>query len=50
MGEDWQNRMALKVGVMDPDEIARAVLFMSCDASRCVTGQSLYVEGGYLVG
>jgi NAD(P)-dependent dehydrogenase (short-subunit alcohol dehydrogenase family) len=50
MGEDWQNRMALKVGIMDPDEIARAVLFLCSDASRCVTAQSLYVEGGYLAG
>lgn len=50
MGEDWQNRMAMKVGILDPDEIARAVLFLSSDAARCVTGQSLYVDGGYLVG
>jgi NAD(P)-dependent dehydrogenase (short-subunit alcohol dehydrogenase family) len=50
MGEDWQNRMALKVGILDPDEIARAVLFLGSDAARCVTGQSLYVDGGYLVG
>jgi NAD(P)-dependent dehydrogenase (short-subunit alcohol dehydrogenase family) len=50
MGEDWQNRMALKVGLMDPDEIARAVLFFCSDAARCITGQSLYVDGGYLVG
>jgi NAD(P)-dependent dehydrogenase (short-subunit alcohol dehydrogenase family) len=50
MGEDWQNRMALKVGILDPDEIARAVLFFCSDAARCITGQSLYVDGGYLVG
>ena len=50
MGADWQKRMALPVGILDPDEIARAVLFLSCDASHCVTGQSLYVDGGYLVG
>jgi NAD(P)-dependent dehydrogenase (short-subunit alcohol dehydrogenase family) len=50
MGEDWQNRMALKVGILDPDEIARAVLFFSSDISHCVTGQSLYVDGGYLIG
>ena len=50
MGEDWQNRMALKVGILDPDEIARAVLFFCSDAARSVTGQSLYVDGGYLVG
>lgn len=50
MGADWQKRMALPVGILDPDEIARAVLFLSCDASHCITGQSLYVDGGYLVG
>jgi NAD(P)-dependent dehydrogenase (short-subunit alcohol dehydrogenase family) len=50
MGADWQKRMALPVGILEPDEIARAVLFLSCDASHCVTGQSLYVDGGYLVG
>lgn len=50
MGEDWQNRMALKVGILDPDEIARSVLFLASDAARCVTGQNLYVDGGYLVG
>ena len=50
MGEDWQNRMALKVGILDPDEIARAVLFLGSDAARSITGQSLYVDGGYLAG
>jgi NAD(P)-dependent dehydrogenase (short-subunit alcohol dehydrogenase family) len=50
MGADWQKRMALPVGILDPDEIARAVLFLCCDASHCITGQSLYVDGGYLVG
>ena len=50
MGADWQKRMALPVGILDPDEIARAVLFFCSDAARCITGQSLYVDGGYLVG
>ena len=50
MGEDWMKRMALPVGILDPDEIARAVLFLSSEAARCITGQTLYVDGGYLVG
>jgi len=50
MGEEWQKRMAMPVGILDPDEIARAVLFLSCDASRSITGQILYVDGGYLIG
>lgn len=50
MGADWQKRMALPAGILDPDEIACAVLFLAANASRCVTGQSIYVDGGYLVG
>jgi NAD(P)-dependent dehydrogenase (short-subunit alcohol dehydrogenase family) len=50
MGEDWQRRMAMPIGILDPDEIARAVLFLSSDAARAITGQILYVDGGYLIG
>jgi len=50
MGEDWQSRMALPIGILDPDEIARTVLFLSTDASRSITGQIIYVDGGYLCG
>jgi len=50
MGEDWQRRMALPIGILDPDEIARTVLFLSADASRAITGQVIYVDGGYLCG
>lgn len=50
MGEDWFNRMALPVGILDPDDIARGVLFFCGDISRSVTGQVLFVDGGYLVG
>ncbi len=50
MGEDWHRRMPLPLGSLDPDEIARAVLFLCADISRAVTGQILYVDGGYLSG
>jgi NAD(P)-dependent dehydrogenase (short-subunit alcohol dehydrogenase family) len=34
--------------VAEPDEIAGAVLFLASDASDFITGQSIYVDGGYL--
>jgi NAD(P)-dependent dehydrogenase (short-subunit alcohol dehydrogenase family) len=50
MGEDWKRRMALPIGILDPDEIARAVLFLCSDAARAITAQTIYVDGGYLAG
>jgi 2-deoxy-D-gluconate 3-dehydrogenase len=41
-------RAVPKGRVAEPDEIAGAVLFLACDGSNFVTGQSLYVDGGYL--
>lgn len=50
MGEEWRQRMALPIGIMEPDDIARAVLFFCSDLAASITGQTLYVDGGYLVG
>jgi NAD(P)-dependent dehydrogenase (short-subunit alcohol dehydrogenase family) len=33
-----------------PDEIADAVLFIASDQARFITGQVLYVDGGYSAG
>jgi len=35
-------------GPLSPDEIARAVLYLSCEDSAGVTGTSLVIDGGYL--
>lgn len=34
----------------EPDDVARAILFLAADASRHVTGQVLRVDGGQLIG
>jgi len=34
--------------VAEPEEIVGAVLFLASDASGFITGQSIYVDGGYL--
>jgi gluconate 5-dehydrogenase len=39
---------APKGRVAEPEEIVGAVLFLSSSASDFVTGQSIYVDGGYL--
>lgn len=37
-----------KARVGEPEEIVGAVLFLASDASTFITGQSIYVDGGYL--
>jgi NAD(P)-dependent dehydrogenase (short-subunit alcohol dehydrogenase family) len=34
--------------VLSPDDIARSILYLSCEDSAGVTGTSLVVDGGYL--
>ena len=33
---------------LNPEDIAKAVLFFSCEDSSGITGTSLIVDGGYL--
>jgi gluconate 5-dehydrogenase len=35
--------------VSEPDEIVGAVLFLASDAASFVNGQSIYVDGGFLI-
>jgi len=34
--------------IAEPEEIVGAVLFLASDASNFVTGQTIYVDGGFL--
>jgi NAD(P)-dependent dehydrogenase (short-subunit alcohol dehydrogenase family) len=36
--------------IAEPEEIVGAVLFLASDASTFVTGQTIYVDGGFLAG
>jgi NAD(P)-dependent dehydrogenase (short-subunit alcohol dehydrogenase family) len=38
------------LGLIDPLDIANAVLFLSCDDSRRITGQVLAVDSGFTIG
>jgi len=41
--------MALPGHIGRPEELARALLFLASDASRCVTSQPVVVDGGVTV-
>ena len=36
--------------IAEPEEIVRAVLFLASNASNFITGQTIYVDGGFLAG
>ena len=36
------------LGVLKPEDIAHAIIFLLSDASSGITGRSMYVDGGYL--
>jgi NAD(P)-dependent dehydrogenase (short-subunit alcohol dehydrogenase family) len=46
-GYDFMARLPMR-RVGDPDEVARAALFLACDLSSYVTGVLLPVDGGFL--
>ena len=46
----WVARLAIADRYAEPDDIARAVLFLASPAASYITGQTLYVDAGYLVG
>ena len=36
--------------IAEPEEIVGAVLFLASDASSFITGQTIYMDGGFLAG
>jgi NAD(P)-dependent dehydrogenase (short-subunit alcohol dehydrogenase family) len=43
-------RLIPKGRIAEPEEIVGAVLFLASDASSFITGQTIYVDGGFLAG
>lgn len=42
----WRDTLDTKKRMARPEEIARSVLHLACDASSCITGTALLVDGG----
>ena len=47
LAESWPNRAPLGWDVHDPLPVARTVCFLLSDWSRGITGEIVYVDGGY---
>ena len=43
-----EGRRAWRMG--DPDDVARVARFLASDPARCVTGQTVTVDGGNVLG
>ncbi|NJO83220.1 MAG: SDR family oxidoreductase [Blastochloris sp.] len=48
MVEDWMRRIPLK-RIGQPRDVAHAALFLASDESAYITGDMLYVDGGWMV-
>jgi NAD(P)-dependent dehydrogenase (short-subunit alcohol dehydrogenase family) len=47
-GEASIRRMQCMPGHIEPDDLARAALFLAADDSRMCTGQDFIVDGGWV--
>jgi 3-oxoacyl-[acyl-carrier protein] reductase/2-deoxy-D-gluconate 3-dehydrogenase len=56
MGQTVYKKLAQKLDaipkgrIAEPEEIVGTVLFLASDASNFITGQTIYVDGGFLAG
>ena len=53
LGEEWYKsevESKLKLGLLEPEDVAYSVIFLLSEASRRVTGTTLIVDGGALLG
>lgn len=47
--EKFATEAPLKTALLSQTEVAQAALFLASDNSRCISGQTLYVDNGYHV-